>query len=585
MTTINRRSHLNLVGRALSCTLSIMTVASCRDPIKIDVSSTNPSSPTDTEFEDCPASASWLPTTPQLMLFKPNAHPVTECPFYRGGWQNFLIALQPDAKGQPALLSYPTIDKVFDSSLPPVANWSYLGDVKQAGGRQILIDQNGNAIYYGIQVSQSYADFIAENDLRTLDKVVNVGTDKPRLFFPSGIVEFKDAWQVYDKKNPPADIDTFVTVDTTIPTLSVDPSTGLIIEDRSKPIPASARLLAIHVVFTYPGHPAFIWASFEHTVVTDGKSDTAATDDWRDLAPIRPDDKIPDLLNDPSERKDSTVINANGVHGDPAHAFILYHAGVTAQDANSPPQEAALAKHFDAATQNFGPDQATSIFRLFPASKSNEAEPDGAVTSLNSNVQHVFAAAKASLGPTDRRGHYRLVGAQWMDKPEVFGLNETLENDATSPLFQGPTSDIYKAADAMVNQSADRQAAFDAAKVAGQDPLGVAKADVGKNGSDSVFSMLAGEDRMSSTAMESFTQDTGAFPNCFSCHNTQDVVAKGVPYAHDTSQKIILKKSLLNVSHILSQFVLDECPDSAPAVSKSCPQCQDMPLPKQCSLP
>jgi hypothetical protein len=562
-----------------------MTVASCKDPTKINVASTNQPDPAGAELEDCPASANWLPTTPQLMLFKPNAHPVTECAFYRGGWQNFLIALQPDANGQPALLSYPTIDEVFDSSLPPVAKRSYLGDIKQAGGRQVLIDQNGNAVYYGIQVSQSYVDFIAQNDLRTIDKVVNVGTDKPRLFFPAGIVEFKDAWQVYDKNNPPADIDTFVTADTTIPTLSVDPSTGLLVEDRSKPIPASVRLLAIHVVYTYPGHPAFIWASFEHTGVPDGQSDTAATDNWRDLAPIRQDDKIPDLLNDPSERKDSTVINADGVHGAPAHAFVLYHAGVTAQDANSPPQEAVLAKHFNAATQNFGADQATSIFRLFPASKSNDPQPDGAITSLNSNVQHIFAAAKASLAPTDRRGHYRLVGAQWMDKPEFFGLGETLENDATSPLFQDPTSDIYKAADAMVGQSAERQAAFDAAKAAGQDPLGVAKTDVGANGSDSVFSILAGEDRMSSAAMESFTQDTGAFPNCFSCHNTQDVVAKGVPYAHDTSQKIILKKSLLNVSHIFSQFVLDECPDSAPAVSMSCPQCQDTPRPKQCTLP
>jgi hypothetical protein len=328
-----------------------------------------------------------------------------------------------------------------------------------------------------------------------------------------------------------------------------------------------------------------VWASFEHTAVPDGQSDTAATDGWRDVAPIRPDDKIPDLLTDPSEKKDTTVINATGVHGDPGQAFVLYHAGVTAQDANSPPLEVNLAKHFDSATQSFGADQATSIFRLYPASKSNDAEPDGAITSLNSNVQHIFAAAKASLDPADRRGHYRLVGAQWMDKPEFFGLDKTLENDASSPLFQDPASDAYKAADSIVGQSADRQALFSAAKVAGQDPLGVAKADVGANGSDSVFSILAGEDRMSSTAMESFTQDTGEFPNCLACHNTQDVVAKGVPYEHDTSQKIILKKSLLNVSHLLSQFILDECSASAPAVSMSCPQCQDTPLPQQCSLP
>src|SRR4051812_280262 len=43
------------------------------------------------EEEICPASEEWLPRTPPLGLFQPVPHPATECPFYRGGWQNFLI--------------------------------------------------------------------------------------------------------------------------------------------------------------------------------------------------------------------------------------------------------------------------------------------------------------------------------------------------------------------------------------------------------------------------------------------------------------------------------------------------------------
>ena len=46
-------------------------------------------------------------------MFEPLPHPAGECPFYRGGWQAFLVAMQPDASGTPAIVSYPTIDVVY----------------------------------------------------------------------------------------------------------------------------------------------------------------------------------------------------------------------------------------------------------------------------------------------------------------------------------------------------------------------------------------------------------------------------------------------------------------------------------------
>jgi hypothetical protein len=69
---------------------------------------------------------------------------------------------------------------------------------------------------------------------------------------------------------------------------------------------------------------------------------------------------------------------------------------------------------------------------------------------------------------------------------------------------------------------------------------------------------LAGEDRMSSTVMESFTQGPTSFPNCFSCHNTQAITARGIPANRDSESEVLMGAKLLNVSHVFSQFVLEE---------------------------
>jgi hypothetical protein len=182
---------------------------------------------------------------------------------------------------------------------------------------------------------------------------------------------------------------------------------------------------------------------------------------------------------------------------------------------------------FDEATQTFG--RKTSVYRMFPASKSNTTHPDDAITSLNFNVETLFNRAQAAgtLGADDKRGHYRLVGAVWMDKPAYFVHDSPIQNDLSSPFI----ADI------------------------GRQKF---EADIRENGSDSDYSILAGEDRLSSTAMESFTQAPDSFPNCFSCHNTQAITAKGVPFDHDRQGTVLIQPKLLNISHVLSQFLLEE---------------------------
>jgi hypothetical protein len=203
---------------------------------------------------------------------------------------------------------------------------------------------------------------------------------------------------------------------------------------------------------------------------------------------------------------------------------LLYKGGTTLQAGNTPVEEKDLT--FDAATQTFG--QKTSIYRMFPASKSNTTHPDDAITSLNFNIETLFAQKGGQLRAADKRGHYRLVGAVWMDKPRFFALDMPLQNDQSSPLI-GAAGGLPALEEAI-------------------------RAD----GSDSAFSILAGEDRLSSTAMESFTQAPVSFPNCFYCHNTQAITAKGVPFDRDSEGQVLLQPKLLNISHVLSQFVLEE---------------------------
>jgi hypothetical protein len=424
----------------------------------------------------CPANLAeldaWLPVTPPVHGCKPPAHPETECRFYQFSWQNFLIATQPDAAGKPAFLSWGTIDNVFGAHAgEPAPELPLLsGGVTQAGGRQVLIDQQGQVIRYGMHMNRAFVDFVDANHLQTAQAVRNAD---PNLSFPDGVVELKSAWQIVDGANPPQD---FITAQVQVPTLSMRNSQ--MVEDMSNPRTVTVALLALHVVFTLPGHPEFVWSTFEH-VDADGLPDVA-----------------PSAVNNPQATSPSTVISRKG--------GVLYQAGTTAATGNL----GVANLMFDEATQSFA-TQRTSIYRMFPGSKSNTTDLDDDVTSINEVMRDRFS--KASLPASDRRGHYVLVGAIWQDRPDKsFGTNKLLVNDDSTP-------------------------------------------DIKKNGGDSPLSITGGEDRLSSTAMESFTQAADSFPNCFSCHDTRATTARGVPADRDQTAPVTLQPKQINVSHIFNE--------------------------------
>lgn len=478
-------------------------VAACSDPFFDPGTNPPPKPPPDDEpAEVCEAGDDWLPRTPDVELYKPPAHPADECPFYRASFQYFMISTQPDANGEPALKSWATIDDLFERSHPRPERRAWLGDIKQAGARQILIDQNGRPIYYGIHVNQAFADFVSDNGLETADAIRKAPED---LFLPGDIVELKSAWQEIDEDDP--SLSTYITTRALVSTLhQVD---GQIVEDHSDPREVTLRLIALHVAFTLPGHPELIWSTFEHT---SGAPDHSAEDGKRDVAPIHPDGTNP-KLSDPNNLQDDSIVSKDD--------YVLFKAGTRVNEANQAIAESELTLDEDA--QRF-PGAQTSIYRMYPASKSNTTDPDGAISALNESVESLFKNASDEILKHDKRGYYRLVGALWMDKPQYFETNATLVNDESSPF-------------------ADRK--------------NYAK-DIQENGSDSELSLLAGEDRLSSTAMESFSQSPAAFPNCFACHNTQAVTEKGVPIDRDRQGTLLIEPKQFNVSHVFSQFVMDE---------------------------
>jgi hypothetical protein len=537
-------------------------------------------------------------------MFAPAPHPDTECPFYRGAYQNFLIATTPLANGDPAIVNYATIADAFVSAyntnhqrntgdpsadpygtpggsaaaaqvrLGPASGKAWLGAVHQAGQREVVFDRDGHTLYYGLHMNQAFADFIKANNLQTPAGILSVD---PNLQFPPGVVEFKTAWKDIDPRDfpdanghlgtpqgivsrptdfasDPGDYSNYITTMAWLPWLTQDPATGAISEDPEHPILRRVALVAMHCVYTLPGHPEFVWGSIQHVNIKEsdpaplayagisvlGMPDTAPNSTGPDGGAVLPDP------NDPATNP-TTVTQSP----DPTHNYLLFTKGTAEKDCNNPIADQSLM--FDEASQKFS-NPPPSIFRVFPGSKPNFLSPDTAVFSLNDNINVLFAHAIAAgaIDPNvDKRQHYRLVAAVWMDKPDLFGLGIqqangsysglTLQNDdGTNPLAiagQGSPRDPV----ARISQGVTCGTPLGPHPLSGDDPNATGynntvpgcytrydmlnlpdaafpqfEADGGSinagydfsnpipndlnSGTDSPFSLLGGEDRLSSTA-------------------------------------------------------------------------------------
>ena len=417
--------------------------------------------------EDCQvaqtASRHFLPRTsvPPVDRILPATE--NDCGFYNWGWQTFLFATQLGSNRQPAFLNYTPFESVFELSesellskfsttdsdlynarrfrVSALASSSRLpllnGGFKQAGeAGAMLIDQNRNAVFYSIHINPNFADFVAANqlnDLSTLFQESGAGSVPTDLEFPPGALELKAAWKIVE---PGEDVSRYFTRRARVPLLK-NAGQQVIATGGSREV--NLALIGLHVVGVVQDHPEFIWASFEH-VDSLGRPD---------LAPAAKTNPLPGTPQTPQELE--TLLQK----------YPLFGLATPLSLANQQPAQHAV----EARSQKF--QASTSVFRVFPASLSKQAEEDQALKTLNAHMGELFASSDPS--GQDLRRNYRMVGAVWIDQP------------------------------------------------GSKDPNGVFKANRSFENSPE-HTLLAGEDALSSMAMESFTQQSA--PNCFSCHNT-----------------------------------------------------------------
>jgi hypothetical protein len=481
----------------------------------------------------------WLPTTPiPHESSAPSPRPASDCQFYRAAWQRFLVATQPTGGNPsiPTFLTYPSFPQIFSNpnnpSLVqqiedfrtgrgfvlqlfarniqrpnnPSKTEQQLLDTVQAGidGKVggYLLDQKGRFVFYQIHINPAFLQFIRNQQLTTKEaiqhpdsKLTLLGSDDDiAAGADTNIVEYKSAWMIIDDKQA---FPNYVVVPALVPHFIV--KEGQLSQEMIDGVPkfdeVNVAMLALHVVFTLPGHPEMIWSTFEH--VNANKIDEIK----RDNAPAADDN--PDFLTTP----DTAEVSPN--------SYPLYKAHTPRNDANVSKDLVTIIPFWDENTQSFskgGTIQQTSVYRPFPGSKTNGPKgsdadvrsEDDAVIQINNHATTMFkeAIANGVIPPIDFRQHYRLVGAVWLNKPsEAFTEGKAFKIDEDS------TTDDQ-------NQK------------------------------------LAGEGRLGSTAMESFTESDQGEPQCFSCHDTQRVKCP--------DGKVALSAHRMNVSHVFSKYVCEQ---------------------------
>lgn len=382
-----------------------------------------------------PQGVKFLPITDAPLNGEPRKDKPTDltppdCPFYQWAWQTFLFATGREKNhAKRRLLEYSTFDELFHvphSKLSAVSQKGLLGlalrtaedsnkaraadpsldDILQAQSHAVLIDQNGNPVWYQIHLNDIFKDFVKAN---ALDKKENLKDAPVDLSFRTGSVELKSAWAIIDHDDP-----NFITTEALVPILMKDSVTGGVVLDGSKTRKVTVALLALHVVGVIDGHPEFIWATFEHT----NTKKNADGHRIRDLAPSA----VSELKVGDTTQK---IIDLG----------VPYRLYKTIQNPTLPiPKGSRLTNVTVDINQKLSP--VADVYRVYPASKvladvSDNGKEDGSILSLNKNVQSTFEKL-AQSGQRDRRSNYSLVGAIWLNNPSIdFKPDQGLDNPSS----------------------------------------------------------------------------------------------------------------------------------------------------------
>lgn len=212
----------------------------------------------------------------------------TNCDFYKWSERMFLWMTSKEQGGKTVFESpefYTVSPKVNgqrnliphrpNQLLKAVANVDKTGKIISEEGQatdDVLMDVNGNLVYYISMVNDVYAEFLnAVNQKKMSGKQFPTTKEERDSIFsfaqhngvklknPSALaMEIKTSWVVAESlKN----VEDFVTIEATIPVYKKQSNQLWLIQGERK---VKLALVGMHIVGSANGHPEMIWATFEH---------------------------------------------------------------------------------------------------------------------------------------------------------------------------------------------------------------------------------------------------------------------------------------------------------------------------------
>lgn len=261
---------------------------------------------------DCRADPAWIssPSEPDAEAFEADSN----CSFHQWAYQTFLWLTSPrEGSGRlvleglanpielfrPGGPGAPYPGRAADEAPRLLARTAKsratadIEDVFQAGpGNRILVDQNGEVVYYSNHLNEVYWDFVVEHELYDLGRLQSFPAETD---FPVGALELKASWRIAVKDGQTlieGAAERFHLIEAEVPTVGVNEK-GIVVEDKSRPIAATMALVGLHVTGVVKGHPEFIWATFEHVdnapvYASTPTSDPGPSGPWSFYAPGTP---------------------------------------------------------------------------------------------------------------------------------------------------------------------------------------------------------------------------------------------------------------------------------------------------------
>ncbi|HEV2806348.1 MAG TPA: hypothetical protein VGW57_15600 [Chthoniobacterales bacterium] len=321
-------------------------------------------------------------------------HP-DDCDFHEWSWEAFVWATAIGADGYARFRTLHNADELFGNKASTAAGKGPKPlilkprDLKPTGGPQarsgdeaaqagggMIVDQNGQIVWYSTHMNDAYFNFVKANSGANYSKVPATKN------FPVGAAVFKASWKVV---GPGDDATKFYTEkNADVPMLVPNPCGGIMVDPSGATRKATVALVGLHVVGVTVNHPEFVWATFEQN----------------NNAPNLPAGMDPTSANPVSPQ-----------------GFSFYAANTAANKCNIMPTATGPneLKISDPVKQTVTP--ITNVFRLYATGNACPARTQD-IVAANTASQQSLSQAGSGRYPNPAEtvwANYQLIGTLWLN--------------------------------------------------------------------------------------------------------------------------------------------------------------------------